>query len=196
MFMAIGGGGFFSSSASGCNKGLAFLLLRQKTGEKPMRVTPCNQFELADKETDSDLQLASCKSTFVRSCTSLVCFGRASATERGNPLPCSPSVKAKDQTHSTSPVKEGIASAQNALRSSLKKEANITRSSSESGDKCGEIRDKSNVGLGPTERRKVQWTDTSGGELFEVREFVLSKEDESDNDFDSKSLRSCSCMIM
>nr|GMD44993.1 transcription elongation factor SPT5-like [Ipomoea batatas]GMD48225.1 transcription elongation factor SPT5-like [Ipomoea batatas]GME08703.1 transcription elongation factor SPT5-like [Ipomoea batatas] len=45
-------------------------------------------------------------------------------------------------------------------------------------------------------RRKVQWTNTSGGELFEIREFELIDEDESGDEYGSGNERSCSCKMM
>jgi hypothetical protein len=79
MLLAVEGGGFFSSSASGYSKGLTLLLLGQKNEDKPMRVSPWNQYRLVDQESDPNLQLASTKNWLPRGCASFVCFGRASA---------------------------------------------------------------------------------------------------------------------
>lgn len=210
MLLAVEGGGFFSSSASGYSKGLALLLLGQKNEEKPMKVSPWNQYQLVDQETESDLQLASCKNRLVCGCASLVCFGGA-ADELDNPSPlkvgstqhqqvsqsiCPPSGKGKDQINPDSLVKDGNTSVEGALKSSLKKAANSIAVSGESTDEYEAICEKSNDVSGHTERKKVQWTDTSGGELFEVREFEPSDEGESDDEFDSRSPRTCLCKIM
>ncbi|CAI9266541.1 unnamed protein product [Lactuca saligna] len=99
MLLSVEGGGFFSSSALGYSKGLTLLLLGKKTKETPMRVTPWNQYQLVDQESDSDLHqsdsglhhsdsglhLASNKNRIIRGCASYLCFGRAAA---GLDSPC------------------------------------------------------------------------------------------------------------
>ena len=45
------------------------------------------------------------------------------------------------------------------------------------------------------ERRKVQWTDTCGKELFEIREFEASDEGLSDDDTENEGFRKCECVI-
>uniref|UniRef100_A0A7N0VKX0 Cyclic nucleotide-binding domain-containing protein n=1 Tax=Kalanchoe fedtschenkoi TaxID=63787 RepID=A0A7N0VKX0_KALFE len=55
MLLAVEGGGFFSSSATGYSKGLSLLFLGQKKEDKskPMRVLPRNQYQLVDKALQS-----------------------------------------------------------------------------------------------------------------------------------------------
>ncbi|XP_011074734.1 uncharacterized protein LOC105159385 [Sesamum indicum] len=214
MLFAVEGGGFFSSSASGYSKGLTLLLLGQKNEEKPMRVTPWNQYQLVDQETDPDLQLASAKNRPVRGCASFACFGRAAAgLESPSPLKVGPTQtrevqpgppvfdESKDPKTSPGCVDDGDRSKRIvSLRSSLKKtnSAPIASTGSRGGDRKPEHEtscEKSNDVACQTQRRKVQWTDTTGGDLFEIREFEMS-EVGSDDDFDHVSERTCACRIM
>lgn len=210
MLLAVEGGGFFSSSASGYSKGLTLLLLGQKNGEEPMRVTPWSQYHLVDRETDPypdpHLQLAPGKNRLVRGCASFVCFGRAAAgPENSSPLKVGPTQnqevlpepvdfdESKDQVHSVDPVDndESIKTI-DSLKSNLKKSVNIApvACTVDGGNSNKREEDK-----GIACQRKVQWTDTSGGELFEIREFEMS-EDGSDDEFDHGKMKACSCRIM
>lgn len=183
MLLAVEGGGFFSSSASGYSKGLTLLLLGQKHEEKPMRVTPWNQYQLVDQETDPDL-LASGKNRLVRGCASFVCFGRAtSGLESPSPLKVGPtqqqdilpekpdSDNGKDENHTSDLVDNDIFTKKLDLKSSLKKTTTSIHISSVVANESEGLSEKVNSVHSHTERRKVQWTDVSGGELVEVREF-------------------------
>ncbi|XP_057794906.1 uncharacterized protein LOC131011142 isoform X2 [Salvia miltiorrhiza] len=189
MLLAVEGGGFFSSSASGYSKGLTLLLLGQKNEGELMRVAPWSQYQLVDQETDPypDLQLAPGKNRLVRGCASFVCFGRAAAGhENSSPLKVGPTQnqevlpepvdidESKDQVHSIDPVdyNENIRTIV-SLKSSLKKSANISpvARAVDSGNSNKHEVDRDVAGQ--LERRKVQWTDTTGGELFEIREFEM-----------------------
>ncbi|XP_009787722.1 uncharacterized protein LOC107760488 isoform X1 [Nicotiana tabacum] len=209
MLFAVEGGGFFSSSASGYSKGLTLLLLGQKNEEKPMRVAPWNQYQLVDQETDPDLQLASGKNRVVRGCASFVCFGRAAAglespsplkvgpTQQPEVLPsCPASDKDNNQTQCVNIIEDSHISPKVALRSSLKKPANSIPISGGNGNEHDTNSEKIDDSPNPMEKRKVQWTDTSGGELFEIREFEPSDDGESDDEFESGNERTCSCKIM
>ena len=137
MLLAVEGGGFFSSSASGYSKGLTLLLLGQKNEDKPMRVSPWNQYQLVDQESDRNLQLASTKNWLPRGCASFVCFGRTSAgLDTPSPLKVGPAqqhdvlpgplVSDKNNDHATQ-LDDGNSNARKvALRSSLKKRSNST----------------------------------------------------------------------
>lgn len=207
MLFAVEGGGFFSSSASGYSKGLTLLLLGQKNEEKPMRVAPWNHYQLVDQETDSDLQLASGKNRLVRGCGSFVCFGRAAAglespsplkvgpTQQPEVLPSCPAAdKGNDQPRCVNIVEDSYIAPKVALRSSLKKPVNCVSFSG--GNEPDTISEKVDDAPNLMEKRKVQWTDTSGGELFEIREFEPSDEGESDDEFENGNERTCSCKIM
>ncbi|KAI3464696.1 hypothetical protein Pfo_021359 [Paulownia fortunei] len=217
MLLAVEGGGFFSSSASGYSKGLTLLLLGQKNEEKPMRVTPWNQYQLVDRETDPDLQLASGKNRLVRGCASFVCFGRAAAGPEGpSPLKVGPTQnqevlpgpldfdESKDQAHSVDPVVDDDSSRKiDSRKSSLKKSVNNAPVAGAVGGGGGgrnsnrheALCEKDNDVTCQMERRKVKWTDTIGRELFEIREFEMS-EDGSDDEFDHGNGKTCSCSIM
>lgn len=218
MLFAVEGGGFFSSSASGYSKGLTLLLLGQKNEEKPMKVTPWNQYQLVDQDTDPDLQLASGKNHPVRGCASFDCFGcAADGLESPSPLKVGPTQnkeilppptidESNDSKNSddSSDVVDDHDSKWNivSLKSSLKKAANSAAIASSDGGNGGgknnaheTLCEENDDVACQMERRKVQWTDTIGGELFEIREFEMS-EDGSESDFDHGNEKTCSCRIM
>lgn len=192
MLFAVEGGGFFSSSASGYSKGLTLLLLGHKNEEKPMRVTPWNQYQLVDQETDSDLQLASEKNHPVRGCASFVCFGctdsglesssslKVGPTQNKEVLP--PIVNESKESNNLDGCVVDDDSKRNIvnLKSSLKKTANTAAvASTDSGGGAGKNNgpktscEKNDDFASQMERRKVQWTDATGGELYEIREFEM-----------------------
>lgn len=205
MLLAVERGACFTSSASGYSKDLTLLLLVQRCEGRPMRVLPWNQYHLVEQEGDPDLQLASRKKRFSRGCTSFNCFRRASAgvdvpppTKVGlvnqsvtSPDPCI-SDRGKECSSATAEDRERKI----FPKSNLKKQ--LTRCSSISGEddhahnpwKVAE----SNVS-NSTERRKVQWTDSYGKELVEIREFEPSDEDSSDDEFEHEENQRCECVI-
>lgn len=172
-----------------------------------MRVAPLKQYQLVDIiKPDSDLQLASTKNTLVHGCRSCICFDRAAirvespshlkvGPTKQEPQPqddliASPDSKKANETYTSdldlddSENKNGV-----PLKSSLKRPTNnATASVSVNGGECKNE-------CGDTERRKVQWTDVSGGELFEIREFEPSEHDGSDDEFNWNEGK-CTCMIM
>ncbi|XP_010268576.1 PREDICTED: uncharacterized protein LOC104605492 [Nelumbo nucifera] len=211
MLLAVEGGGFFSSSASGYSKGLTLLLLGRKNEERPMRVSPWNQYQLVDQEADTDFQLASGKNQVSCGCASFVCFGRASAglespsplkvgpTQLQDALSEPPAVSDKDEAcianHGEDKDTRKV-----CLKSSLKKPSSCapvpSRESRESDLHVTPMPDETGTEFpGCTERRKVQWTDTCGRELVEIREFELS-DVASDEELEGENERSCSCVIM
>ncbi|XP_074280310.1 uncharacterized protein LOC141605442 [Silene latifolia] len=206
MFFAVEGGGFFSSSASGYSKGLSLLLLGHKSDEKHMRVAPWNQYRLVDQETNSDLQLASGKHRLSRGCASFVCFSRTSAgldgqsplkvgpTEPQDSLPSDLGIERDKELRST--VHNEIIARRISLKSSMKKAShNIPQSNLNNGEQEPLTEEGSNP-EGLKEKRKVQWTDTCGKELTEIREFELSERGESDDEFANGNGKTCSCRIM
>lgn len=181
MLLAVEGGGFFSASASGYSKGLTLLLLGQKKEDKPMRVSPWNQYQLVDQESDPNLQLASTKNRLARGCASFVCFGRTSAgSDTPSPLKVGPAqqqdalpgshVSDKSNDHTSDPDDNSNA-VKISLKSSLKKPLNSTSASAESSTESVSLGEEDSDIPGHTERRKVQWTDTCGSELVEIKEF-------------------------
>ncbi|KAB2603479.1 hypothetical protein D8674_004484 [Pyrus ussuriensis x Pyrus communis] len=206
MLFAVEGGGFFSSSAAGYSKGLALLLLGQKYEDKPMRVSPWNQYRLVDQESDTDLQLASTKNRLSRGCASFVCFGRASAgLDTPSPLKVGPAqqqdilpgslVSDKGKDHTAGADDDHIAR-KVVLKSSLKKPSKRTPLSVESANEREALSEPGSDIPGHVERRKVQWTDVCGSELVEIREFEPSETDGSDDGFDDGNEKSCSCVVM
>lgn len=180
MLLAVEGGGFFSSSASGYSKGLTLLLLGQKNEDKPMRVSPWNQYQLVDQESDPDLQLASTKNRLARGCASFVCFGRTSAgLDTPSPLKVGPAQQQDVLPGSLVSDKSTEQMADHgdddarrvALKSSLKKPSNTNTVSSNSSNECVTLGETGGNIPCPNERRKVQWTDVCGSELVEIREF-------------------------
>ncbi|XP_073285987.1 uncharacterized protein [Primulina huaijiensis] len=177
-----------------------------------MRVTPWNQYQLVDKEVDPDIQLASGKNGLVCGCTLFVCFCRPSTRLES---PChlkvgpvlnqevlpGPAVfcESKDLSRSddcdddNSSVRKII-----SRKSSLKKPIDLSVAATGGGG-CTKDHtafcEKNGDAACQTERRKVQWTDTSGGELFQVREFEMS-ENGSDDEFYHCNKKTCSCNIM
>lgn len=207
MLLAVEGGGFFSASASGYSKGLTLLLLGQKNEEKPMRVRPWSQYQLVDQESNSDLQLASGKKRLVRGCASFVCFRHTASRREGPSLKVGPTQKqdvlpeppisdnGKDDSKTTNPVDNDLKAKQVDLKSSLKKTRISIPVSGGVVNESDAVSEKNGDVPGYIERRKVQWTDVSGGELVEVREFEPS-DDGSDNEFDNGNKGTCLCSIM
>ncbi|CAL0320507.1 unnamed protein product [Lupinus luteus] len=206
MLFAAEGGGFFSSSASGYSKGLSLLLLGQRSEDKPMRVAPWRQYQLVNQESDPELQLDSTKNRLSHGCASFVCFGRTSAgSDTTSPLKVGPaqqqdSPKPQVSNNRKDPSAHVDGDNDNrrvALKSSLKRppvnEPVPFEAANEHEPSGGKGVDATG---GQTERRKVQWTDACGSELVEIREFEPSEEDESDDELDNGSDRTCSCAIM
>lgn len=204
MLLAVEGGGFFSSSATGYSKGFTLLFLGRKNEEKPMRVSPWNQYQLVEQEIEPDFQLASRKNRVSPGCAAFICFGRASSSLEAPSPPKVGLVQQQDFLTKPSQANEAenCAADQGAnenggkvhMRSSLKKpsgSASVVRSDDNQHEVLGE--DDSNA-PGCTERRTVQWTDACGKDLAEVREFELS--DEGDEEFGGETERTCVCAIM
>ncbi|XP_039117247.1 uncharacterized protein LOC120253057 [Dioscorea cayenensis subsp. rotundata] len=206
MLLAVEGGGFFSSSATGYSKGLSLLLLGQKNEERPMRVLPWNQYQLVDQEVDSDLQLASRKKPAARGCTFFLCFGQASPElDRPSPPKDSP-VKQSETSPISSLASENSKIGANVIvdvdetkicrKSSLKKhsrECSVTIVVAENA--CNSVEDVQDSEVCGAEKRKVHWTDACGRELAEVREFEASEGHLSDEEFDDEGERRCQCVI-
>lgn len=209
MLLAVEGGGFFSSSATGYSKGLTLLLLGQKSDDKHMKVAPWNQYQLVDQETESNLQLASGKNRLSRGCATFVCFGRASAGLDGqSPLKVGPTQpqdillsgpandREKEQTQQSTVVDDDNNARNITLKSSLKKPLHNTSQTTKNDDEQKPLAEEDSDLSGHTETRKVQWTDACGKELAEIREFELSEHGESDDEFVNGNGKTCSCRIM
>lgn len=170
MLFAAEGGGFFSSSASGYSNGLALLLLGQKNEQKPIKVSSqWNHYHLVVEESDSGYRLDSSKNWISSACTSLICFGcKSERLESPSPIRVSPSNSSvyHEGKKDLAPSVDYNCEVTNrfALKSSLKK-----RSFSDVVIGDDDVRRDGVVDH--IDRRKVQWPDTCGIEIAEVREF-------------------------
>ncbi|XP_013591477.1 PREDICTED: uncharacterized protein LOC106299992 isoform X1 [Brassica oleracea var. oleracea] len=164
MLFAAEGGGFFSSSASGYSNGLALLLLGHKNEQKPVRVSPWSHYHLIAEDSDTKFHSDLSKNWLSRRCTSLICFGRKSDSQPQE----FPSDSEGKKDHAPPPSVDYNCEVSNrfALKSSLKKRSSFSGVVLADGD------DLSRDGvLDHADRRKVQWPDTCGIEIAEVREF-------------------------
>ncbi|XP_047342409.1 uncharacterized protein LOC124945926 [Impatiens glandulifera] len=194
MLFAVEGGGFFSSSASGYSEGLTLLLLGHRNEEKRTTVSPWNQCQLADQKVDPDLELASRKKKLIaHGCASFVCFGCGSSTgtESQYPLKVGSTFTQDDLTLTTDFVYNKDTPKKLGLKSSLKRSL-IDGVGTEREVLCKYIDDAP----GYAGKRKVHWTDASGGELAEIREFELSDIGGSYDEYENGIERTCSCKIM
>ncbi|KAL8256593.1 hypothetical protein R6Q59_031660 [Mikania micrantha] len=196
MLLAVEGGRFFSSSASGYSNGLNLLLLGQKKEEKPMRVTPWNQYHLVDQEPDP-VQLAANKNRCACGCASFTCFGGATTgpespsvgpTQHQQPVAKNSSHLEEDSRASFLVESDGINLS--SLKSSLKKRATAVAVNN------GDDAEPELESVYQSARRSVHWTDVRGGELCEIREFEPSEHSDSDDEFKNSTAKTCSCRIM
>ncbi|XP_076935017.1 uncharacterized protein LOC143601511 [Bidens hawaiensis] len=198
MLLAVEGGRFFSSSATGYSNGLSLLLLGQKKEENPMRVSPWSQSHSVNPQPAPDLQLAANKTRCACGSTSFTCFGCA-ATGHESPS-VGPVQRQQDVVKSSRLEKvEENTRASNcdsinvvSLKSSLKK-----RGSTVLGpiavNTCDEVKPEP---VDQTARRSVHWTDVTGGELCDIREFEPSEHSDSDDELENSTAKTCSCTIM
>ncbi|XP_058074824.1 uncharacterized protein LOC131223427 [Magnolia sinica] len=195
MLLAVEGGGFFSSSASGYSKGLTLLLLGQRSEERPMRVSPWNQFQLLEQK-DPDLQLASRKNRRSRGCAYFICFGRTSVGLDGPSPPKVGPARQPDILQGPSSASDNGDGVDDENRRNVRLKSSLKKPLDGGDDTRGILSEKGNDdALGCTERRKVQWTDACGGELVDIREFEASETGASDEEFEEEGGRSCSCWI-
>jgi hypothetical protein len=180
MLLAVEGGGFFSSSASGYSHGLALLLLGRKEEEKPVKVSPWNQYQLVDVEAQKVYNLAPGKNRAPRKYAPFICFGRAPSELEAASPPKVSSSNTLNSLEDSSPLTKKKVTANTSvagvdIKGCLK--SNSKRDSSEhcivvsEGEEPRESLEEVQTLKSGMERRKVQWTDTCGKELFEIREF-------------------------
>ncbi|KAJ1284113.1 hypothetical protein BS78_03G179400 [Paspalum vaginatum] len=205
MLLAVEGGGFFSSSASGYSHGLALLLLGRKAEEKPVKVSPWNQYRLVDREAEPVYHLPPGKDQAPGKCAPFVCFGcTANGLEVASPPKAGPgnAVGGSQEEASCSANKKLTASGSiggSERRGCLK--SNSKRDSLEhcivvsEGEEPRESLEEVQTLRASMERRKVQWTDACGKDLFEIREFETSDEGLSDDDAENEGFRKCECVI-
>ncbi|XP_076940439.1 uncharacterized protein LOC143609616 [Bidens hawaiensis] len=202
MLLAVEGGRFFSSSATGYSNGLSLLLLGQKKEEKPMRVNPWSQYHLVNPEPAPDLQLAANKTRCACGSSSFTCFGCA-ATGHESPsvgptqhqqdvVKSSRLEKVEENTRASNCDGDSNGISVVSLKSSLKKRAS-TVLGPVAVNTCDEVKPEP---VDQTVRRSVHWTDVTGGELCEIRDFEPSEHSDSDNEFENSTAKTCSCTIM
>ncbi|KAL6882010.1 hypothetical protein ACP4OV_011482 [Aristida adscensionis] len=205
MLLAVEGGGFFSSSASGYSHGLALLLLRRKGEEKPVEVSTWNQYRLVGPEAEQVYHLPSSKDQAPGKCAPFVCFGCTATGLEGASPPKAGSINAlgslqeEASSSATNKLPTNGSITGNEIRGCLKSKSK--RDSSEhcivvsEGEEPRESLEEVQTLKAGMERRKVQWTDTCGKDLFEIREFETSDEGLSDDDADNEGFRKCECVI-
>ncbi|XP_047060230.1 uncharacterized protein LOC124666942 [Lolium rigidum] len=203
MLLAVEGGGFFSSSASGYSHGLALLLLGRKEEDKPVKVSPWNQYRLVDGEAEKVYNLAPGKNQAPRKCAPFICFGRAASELEAAPPPkVSSSNTLSSLEDSSGLTKKKVTTNDPITGDEIKGclKSNSKRDSSEhcivvsEGEEPRESLEEVQTLKSGMERRRVQWTDTCGKELFEIREFEASDESLSDDE-ENEGFRKCECVI-
>lgn len=201
MLLAVEGGGFFSSSASGYSHGLALLLLGRKTEEQPVKASPWNHYRLVDRDAGHGGQLASTKDDVPGKCASFTCFGCTPARLEGaSPPKLSSSNTPQKLSSSTNGNRIANGSINGSgkkgcLKSNLKRDSSDRSSIVSDGEEPRESLEEVQTLRTGMERRKVHWTDTCGKELFEIREFETSDEGLSDDEGENDGFRKCECVI-
>lgn len=177
MLFAVEGGGFFSSSAKGYSKGLALLLLHQRNEERHMKITPWSQYQLAEQEGSQDFQLASRKGRATHKCASFICFGCAPGEADSTFPPKVGPIRRPENSKFSLSSDEDVKTSSNGDANDCERKSclkSTLKSSSDDQSIAAKIAKESNeaesIG-GITVRRKVRWTDASGRELFQIREF-------------------------
>ncbi|KAK4777112.1 hypothetical protein SAY86_005800 [Trapa natans] len=191
MLLAVEGGGFFSSSASGYSKGLTLLLLGQKDeDDQPMKVSQWNQYQLVDHEHKVRLGLGSRRKWLTKSFLSLICFSCPSQGDdesshskdtRADQQDIWPDPHVSDECHvPKADLDDATDTEKPAPRSNLRR-----RSSADAVP----VSDSHDVVPGQIGGRRVQWTDALGTELFEIREFEPSEIGKSEDECKGKNER-------
>ncbi|PAN17804.1 hypothetical protein PAHAL_3G155800 [Panicum hallii] len=204
MLLAVEGGGFFSSSASGYSHGLALLLLGRKSEEKHDKGSPCSHYRLVGQEAEHECPVPSGKNDVPGKCASFICFGCTPAKLVGaSPPKLGSSNIPGSSSEQPSSSSTGTATTNGSINGSGRKgclKNNPRRDSSERSTlSCSEepresLEEVQTLRSG-MERRKVQWTDACGKELFEIREFEVSDDGLSEDDLENEGFRKCECVI-
>lgn len=203
MLLAVEGGGFFSSSASGYSHGLALLLLGRRTEEQPVRASSWNHYRLVDRDAGHAGQPPPTKDDVPAKCASFTCFGCTPARLEGASPPKLSSSNTRQQL-SSSTSRKGTANGSSINGSGRKGclKSNSKRDSSDRGSIVSDGEEQPRESLEEVqtlktgmERRKVHWTDTCGKELFEIREFETSDEGLSDDEGENDGYKKCECVI-
>ncbi|ERN03896.1 hypothetical protein AMTRI_Chr05g64920 [Amborella trichopoda] len=200
--------GFFSSSAFSYSKGLAIFFLGKHHSEnqqdnkskQQMRVLPLSHqaYHLV-QDINRPLASSSVKSR-ARGCASFICFGRSSSRPEGPSLPRVEPVHQQDASQSDCAASSNDNNSRKVfLKSSLKRPPGNTNDDSLVQSVGGDIVEaqdgKANTIPSSTAKRKVQWTDTFGKELTEIKEFEPSEAGASDDESDGEGRHGCACAI-
>jgi hypothetical protein len=179
MLLAVEGGGFFSSSASGYSHGLALLLLGRKDEDKRDKASPCSHYRLVGQEAEHVCQAPSAKTDVPGKCASFTCFGCTPAGAsppklRSSSTSGSSSEQPSSSTNETSTTNGSIngSGIKGCLKNSLQRDSSERSITSFGVEPCESLEEVQTLKSG-MERRKVQWTDSCGKELFEIREFEV-----------------------
>ncbi|KAL6620803.1 hypothetical protein ACP70R_035942 [Stipagrostis hirtigluma subsp. patula] len=198
MLLAVEGGGFFSSSASGYSHGLALLLLRRKGEEKRENTSACSHYGLVGQEAEHDCQVLSGKKNVPGKWASFICFGCTPARLVGaSPLKLCSNTTPKQSTISTKSAANGSISGsgrKGCLKNNLKRDSSERSTLSYGEDPREPLEEVPTLKSG-VERRKVRWTDTCGKDLFEIREFEISEDGLAEDKLENKGFRKCECVI-
>ncbi|TKW25538.1 hypothetical protein SEVIR_3G125500v4 [Setaria viridis] len=204
MLLAVEGGGFFSSSASGYSHGLALLLLGRKGEEKHDKGSTCSHYRLVGQEAEHECQAPSGKNDVPGKCASFICFGctparlvGASPPKLGSSnAPGSSSEQPSSSSTGTATTNGSIngSGIKGCLKNNLKRDSSECSTLSCSEEPRESLEEVQTLRSG-VERRKVQWTDTYGKELFEIREFEVSDDGLSEDDLENDGFRKCECVI-
>ncbi|CAL9065342.1 uncharacterized protein LOC135678546 [Musa acuminata AAA Group] len=204
MLLAVEGGGFFSSSASGYSSGLALLIFGRRNDEQPIKVSPWSHYLLVEQEFEPESQLASRKKQNSQGCTSFICFKCACAQLDGE-SPSKVGLVNHSETLSDSSCSDRskvlindaatVSERKPCLKSNLKKLSRDCSTVYEGDDPHEFLEGAENETSCCTVGRKVQWTDKCGKELVEIREFELSDDGLSDEEFKHEKVRRCECVI-
>ncbi|CAD5186001.1 unnamed protein product [Musa acuminata subsp. malaccensis] len=169
-----------------------------------MRVSPWDQSRLVEQEVNPEFPLASRNEHVSHGCSSFVCFGRASSGVNGTSPPKVGPVRHYEtplDSSTTNSCKESATEdvvvegdRKICLKSSLKKQfTDHSASDAEAVSTNGSSRELPGSTSGFT-KRKLQWSDACGKELIEIKEFELSDDDVSDDEFGHDGDR-CQCLV-
>ncbi|RWW13468.1 hypothetical protein BHE74_00055385 [Ensete ventricosum] len=182
MLLAVEGGGFFSSSASGYSSGLALLIFGRRDDEQPIKVSPWSHYQLVEQEFEPESRLPSRKKQNSQGCTSFICFKCACAQLDGE-SPSKVGLVDHSETLSDSSCSDRskvlindaatVSERKPCLKSNLKKLSRDCSTVCEGDDPHEFLEGVENETSCCTVGRKVQWTDKCGKELVEIREFEL-----------------------
>lgn len=178
-----------------------------------MRIAPWTRYQFVEQEGYLQHQLATKDTGRPWGCAPFMCFLRASPRVDGSLPPKVGPVNHFETLSDSSPsssaaCNRGAACNANhtvdktdhklCIKSSLKKPSAVCSTIEIEGDRDhvhDSLEGEENSAASCTEKRKVQWTDSCGRELVQIKEFEPSDDDTSDDEFDRDSNQKCQCVI-